>query len=74
MVFDALLLAILVDSEVPILMSMIGSVRQYEGSPFLPPAVTKLFNNLIKLYSVGLKLATKRHIEYNLYQHPEPPT
>ena len=61
------------NNEVPILMSMIGSVRKYEGSTFLPPAVTKLFNNMIKLYSVGLKLATKRHIESNLYQHPEPP-
>ena len=61
------------NNEVPILMSMIGSVRKYEGSTFLPQAVTKLFNNMIKLYSVGLKLATKRHIESNLYQHPEPP-
>ena len=61
------------NNEVPILMSMISSVRKYERVTFLPPALTRLFNNMIKLYSVGLKLASKRHIKSNIYQHPEPP-
>ena len=54
-------------------MSLIGSVRKYEATPFLPQSLTKMFNCMIKLYSVGMKLATKRHIEANAYKHPEPP-
>ena len=61
------------NNEIPFLISLIGSVRKYEESTFLPEPITDLFNTMLKIHSVGIKLANKRYVQPGPYLHPEPP-
>lgn len=61
------------NNEIPVVMAMIESVRKYEKVTFLPESITNLLNLLLKLYSQGSKMASRRHVETDVFNHPEPP-
>ena len=58
-------------------MSLIASVRNYQGETFLPESVKNLFNFLLKLLIKVQKLALQRHVkpgpftgkELNIFLH-----
>ena len=60
------------NNEIPVVISLLQSVRNYEAKSFLPKPVVAIFNHILFIYEKAMSLASTRYVKPDVYSHTEP--